>query len=141
MHIKLIDTTFSLINFVNISSIQMLEHTHNFPMHIHARNKVYKREWAKPYSLQLIPSYLNKRALYIYFHRILYLSEIKIFVSFLYHHLYCSHNFLEASNSDSETTQVRKSVIHAKYFHLPIKVLRFHKGLSRSSLSFVIVPD
>lgn len=66
-----------------------------------------------------------------------YLTGIFIFCRYLY----CSHKFLAASSSDSETTQVRKSVIHAKYFHLPTKVLRAHSGLSRSSLSLVIVPD
>jgi len=67
--------------------------------------------------------------------------DIRILLSHAYTHLYCSHSFLEANNSDSDTTQVRKSVIHAKYFHLPIKVLRSHKGLSTSNLSLIIAFD
>jgi len=69
--------------------------------------------------------------------------DIRILLSYIhtYTHLYCSHSFLEANNSDSDTTQVRKSVIHAKYFHLPIKVLRSHKGLSKSNLSVIIAFD
>lgn len=64
-------------------------------------------------------------------------SSLKLIIFYCY--LYCSHIFLAVSSSDSETTQVRKSVIHAKYFHLPMKVLTSHKGLSRSNLSFVIM--
>lgn len=72
------------------------------------------------------------------------LQKIKIFkytYTFFCHYLYCSHNFLAANNSDSDTMQVRKSLIHAKYFHLPTKLSRSHKGLSRFSLSLVIVDD
>lgn len=50
-------------------------------------------------------------------------------------HLQSSHSFFAASNWESPTVQVRKSVCHKKCFHLPTKVLRSHRGWSTSSLS------